>query len=72
MYCPQMSTDEVDAWLDKVADPDRRAALEGLRRAIRAAAPEAEEGMSYSLPAFRYRGRPLCPTELRRSIARSS
>lgn len=54
-----MSTAEVDAWLSRVEDPAQRAALESLRSAIRAAAPEAEEGISYSLPAFRYRGRPL-------------
>jgi uncharacterized protein YdhG (YjbR/CyaY superfamily) len=34
-------------------------ALQGLRRAIAAAAPAAVEGISYALPAFRYRGRPL-------------
>jgi uncharacterized protein YdhG (YjbR/CyaY superfamily) len=36
---------------------DKRAALETLRRAIRAAAPEAEECISYGVPAFRLNGR---------------
>lgn len=40
-------------------DPVPRAALEKLRRAIAAAAPEAEEGWSYGVPAFRLDGRPL-------------
>src|SRR5690606_11165398 len=31
---------------------DKRATLEKVRKAIRAAAPEAEEGMSYGMPAF--------------------
>jgi uncharacterized protein YdhG (YjbR/CyaY superfamily) len=33
--------------------PDQRAALEKLRQTIRAAAPRAEECISYQLPAFR-------------------
>jgi uncharacterized protein YdhG (YjbR/CyaY superfamily) len=33
-------------------DVPRRAALDRLRDAIRAAAPEATEGISYSMPAF--------------------
>jgi uncharacterized protein YdhG (YjbR/CyaY superfamily) len=49
---------EFDAFLAKLPD-DQRAALEALRQAIRRAAPEAEEGLSYGVPAFKYRGRPL-------------
>jgi uncharacterized protein YdhG (YjbR/CyaY superfamily) len=40
-------------------DPVPRAALEKLRRAIAAAAPDADEGWSYGVPAFRLGGRPL-------------
>jgi uncharacterized protein YdhG (YjbR/CyaY superfamily) len=36
-----------------------RAALEEMRAAIRAAAPDATEGISYGMPAFRDRGRVL-------------
>jgi len=39
--------------------PDQRAALEKLRQAIHAAAPAAEEGVSYGLAAFRLNGKPL-------------
>jgi uncharacterized protein YdhG (YjbR/CyaY superfamily) len=35
---------------------DQRAALQKLRKTIRAAAPKAEECISYSLPAFRQDG----------------
>jgi uncharacterized protein YdhG (YjbR/CyaY superfamily) len=35
---------------------DKRAALENLRKTIRAAAPKAEECISYQLPAFRQNG----------------
>jgi uncharacterized protein YdhG (YjbR/CyaY superfamily) len=38
---------------------DKRAALEKLRKTIKAAAPKAEEGISYGLAAFRLDGRPL-------------
>ncbi len=36
---------------------DKRSALERLRRSIRAAAPRAEECISYQLPAFRLDGK---------------
>ena len=38
---------------------DQRAALDKLRSAIRAAAPKAEECISYQLPAFRLDGKVL-------------
>lgn len=40
-------------------NPVQRRALGQLRRAIRAAAPQAEEGISYGLPAFRLNGKLL-------------
>jgi uncharacterized protein YdhG (YjbR/CyaY superfamily) len=49
---------DVDAYLASVP-ADKRAALQKLRAAIGAAAPRAEEGFSYGLPAFRLDGRPL-------------
>jgi uncharacterized protein YdhG (YjbR/CyaY superfamily) len=36
---------------------DKRRALERVRKAVRAAAPRSEEGISYGLPAFRLDGR---------------
>ncbi len=39
--------------------PEKRAALERLRRTIRAALPRAEECISYQMPAFRLDGRVL-------------
>ncbi|MFL5242019.1 MAG: iron chaperone [Gemmataceae bacterium] len=38
---------------------DKRAALEKLRKAIQAAAPKAQECISYGLAAFRLDGKPL-------------
>lgn len=38
---------------------ERRAAMEAIRRTIRAAAPDAVEVISYQMPAFRRRGRYL-------------
>ncbi|MEX0864629.1 MAG: DUF1801 domain-containing protein [Acidimicrobiia bacterium] len=48
----------VDAFLAAAPD-DQRAALEQLRAVIKAAAPEAVEGLGYGVPAFKYLGRPL-------------
>jgi uncharacterized protein YdhG (YjbR/CyaY superfamily) len=48
----------IDEYLAALGD-DQRAALERLRRDIRAAAPRAEECISYKLPAFRLDGRML-------------
>jgi uncharacterized protein YdhG (YjbR/CyaY superfamily) len=48
----------IDEYLSRVSD-EKRAALEKLRRAIKAAAPGAEECISYQIPAFRLDGRVL-------------
>ena len=45
----------IDDYLATVG-PDRRAALEKLRRRIRSILPDAEECISYAMPAFRYEG----------------
>ena len=51
-----MGADEIDAYLSAVDEP-KRSTLEALRRSIRAAVPEAEEGISYGMPAFRVDGK---------------
>jgi uncharacterized protein YdhG (YjbR/CyaY superfamily) len=48
----------VDEYLAALS-PQKRAALQKLRKLIRAAAPEAEERISYQLAAFRLHGRML-------------
>jgi uncharacterized protein YdhG (YjbR/CyaY superfamily) len=48
----------IDAYLQGVSDA-QRAALEVVRRTIRAAAPSAEECISYGLAAFRLDGKVL-------------
>jgi len=52
------SAGSVDAYL-ALLPADVRTGLQKLRKAISAAAPGAEEGFSYGLPAFRLDGRPL-------------
>jgi uncharacterized protein YdhG (YjbR/CyaY superfamily) len=52
---PGAKTRTIDGYL-KTLSAQKRAALEKLRRTIRAAAPEAEECISYGLPAFRLNG----------------
>ncbi|MBV8900409.1 MAG: DUF1801 domain-containing protein [Verrucomicrobia bacterium] len=46
----------IDDYLAALGD-DKRAALERLRKIIRAAVPNAEECISYRLPAFRLDGK---------------
>lgn len=48
----------VDEYLEPL-DREKRAALQKLRRAIRAAAPKAEQTISYGILAFRLDGRLL-------------
>src|SRR5262249_40050010 len=48
----------IDEYLAAVRE-DQRAALEKLRKTIKAAAPQAEECISYGLAAFRLHGKPL-------------
>ena len=45
----------IDEYLARLGD-DQRAALQALREMIRAAAPQAEECISYKMPAFRLNG----------------
>ena len=54
----QAKATTVDEYLARRSD-DKRGALERLRRTIKAAAPRAEECISYQLPAFRLDGRML-------------
>jgi uncharacterized protein YdhG (YjbR/CyaY superfamily) len=51
-----MTTGEVDAYLAGVEEP-KRSTLEALRRSIRAVVPDAEECISYGMPAFRVGGK---------------
>jgi uncharacterized protein YdhG (YjbR/CyaY superfamily) len=51
-----MSKSEVDRYLASLEQP-KRATLEALRRTILDILPEAEECISYGLPAFRVQGK---------------
>jgi uncharacterized protein YdhG (YjbR/CyaY superfamily) len=54
---PEPSTiTSIDAYLANLPS-DQRAALQRVRRIIRAALPGIEEGISYHLPVFRHEGR---------------
>ncbi|HQR38018.1 MAG TPA: DUF1801 domain-containing protein [Blastocatellia bacterium] len=54
----QSKPQTIDEYLEPLS-PDKRAALEKLRAAVKAAAPAVEECISYSVPAFRLDGRML-------------
>ncbi len=55
---PRTKAKTIDEYLAALSE-DQRAALEKLRKTIRAAAPAAEECISYQLPAFRLDGKLL-------------
>jgi uncharacterized protein YdhG (YjbR/CyaY superfamily) len=55
---PKTIARNIDDYLATLSD-DKRVALEKLRKAIRAAAPRAEECISYEIPAFRLDGKLL-------------
>ena len=48
----------IDDYLARLSD-EQRLTLEKIRRAVRAAAPTAEECISYDIPGFRLRGKLL-------------
>jgi uncharacterized protein YdhG (YjbR/CyaY superfamily) len=50
-----MSAEDVDAYLRGVEEP-KRSTLQALRRAILEIIPEAEQVISYRVPAFRVQG----------------
>jgi uncharacterized protein YdhG (YjbR/CyaY superfamily) len=51
-----MSAAEVDEYLGRLAEP-KRGTLEALRRSILGVVPDAEQGLSYKVPAFRVEGK---------------
>ncbi|HSB38908.1 MAG TPA: DUF1801 domain-containing protein [Gaiellaceae bacterium] len=51
-----MATREVDSYLAGLDDP-KRTTLEALRRSILEAVPEAEQCISYGMPAFKVEGK---------------
>jgi uncharacterized protein YdhG (YjbR/CyaY superfamily) len=51
-----MAAAEIDAYLAAVDEPGR-STLERLRTSILRVVPDAEQGMSYGMPAFKVRGK---------------
>ncbi len=51
-----MTAQEVDAYLDGAPEP-QRSTLRSLRATILEIIPQAEQGMSYAMPAFRVEGK---------------
>jgi uncharacterized protein YdhG (YjbR/CyaY superfamily) len=54
--CAAVSTQEVDEFLGSVEEP-KRSKLEALRRTILEIVPDAEQVISYRVPAFRVHGK---------------
>ena len=53
-----MSADEIDRYLDGLDEP-KRATLAALRQTILDVIPDAEQGISYGVPAFKVRGKTI-------------
>ena len=53
-----MSAEDVDAYLRGVEEP-KRSTLQALRRIILEIVPDAEQVISYGVPAFRVHGKPV-------------
>ncbi len=53
-----MSTAEIDDYINALDEPKRTTLLQ-LRNTIARLIPEADEGLSYSVPVFRIGGRPI-------------
>ena len=51
-----MSQREIDDYVAKLEEP-KRTTLQQLRQTIRSIIPEAEEGISYGMPAYRLQGK---------------
>jgi len=51
-----VSKEEIDAYLAQLEEP-KRSTLRELRRTIEGIIPDAEQGISYRMPAFRLRGK---------------
>lgn len=50
------TAEDVDAYLAAIADEQMRKAMETLRETIQSVAPDADEAISYKMPAFMYKG----------------
>jgi uncharacterized protein YdhG (YjbR/CyaY superfamily) len=53
-----VSAQEIDQYLDALEEP-KRATLAQLRQTILDVLPDAEQGISYGLPAFKVRGKTI-------------
>ena len=51
-----MSQQEVDEYLANLEEP-KRTTLQAVRQTIRGIIPEADEGITYGMPAYRLRGK---------------
>ena len=53
-----MSAEEIDGYLEGVDEP-KRSTLQEMRRRILEIVPDAEQTLSYSVPAFKVRGKTI-------------
>ena len=53
-----VSTAEIDAYLERLEEP-KRTSLRALRTTLASLLPDAQQGLSYGLPAFKVKGKTI-------------
>ena len=62
-----MSVEEIDSYVEALDEP-KRSTLQALRKSILDVVPDAEQGLSYGMPAFRSQGKTVAGSRRSKGI----